>query len=88
MYSCFAKVFSTFMHNFGSNYRIFREIRGTMLRDSVFKTGITVGQDGTTGSPAHEIFISSTPHFKNGKIQLPCLMEKTVNTPPDSLTTD
>jgi hypothetical protein len=81
-------VLRTFTHNFGNNYRIFREILGTMLRDLAFKTSIIVELDATTDSIAREIFIVLTERRKIGKSQRLYLMAKTVNTPPDSLTTD
>jgi hypothetical protein len=58
-----------------------------MQPDLAFKTNITVAPDATMDSIAREISIVLTPHFKNGKIPLHFQMAKTVNTPPDSLTT-
>jgi hypothetical protein len=81
-------VLRTFTHNFGNNYRIFREILGTMLRDLAFKTSIIVEPDATTDSIAREIFTVLMEPCKFGKQERLYQMEKTVNTPPDSLTTD
>jgi hypothetical protein len=81
-------VFRTFTHNFGNNYRIFRAILGTMLRDSVFKTSITVEPVETKDSHAHAIFIVLMEPCKFGKPERLCQMAKTVNTPQDSHTMD
>jgi hypothetical protein len=81
-------VFPTSTHNFGNNYPIFREILGTMLRDSVFKTNITAVQVAMRDSPAPETFFASTLPFNNGKTPLHFPMVKIVNTPLDLHTTD
>jgi hypothetical protein len=81
-------VFPTSTHNFGNNYPIFREIRGTMPRDSVFKTNITAEPVAMKDSLVPETFFASTLPFNNGKTPLHFPMVKIVNTPLDSHTTD